>query len=240
MGAVTQQNGKKYNSALLILPNGEIKQAYNKIHLVPFGEYTPLEEIFFFLNNTNPPIGDFSKGSKYTVFEISDGVPARQDLAGGRYSASSEWSDRNPQSAIRNRFAVLICFEDLFPDLSRKFTNEGADFLVNITNDAHFHDSPALWQHFTHSVFRAVENHRPVIRAANNGVSGFIDSYGRPIKILSENGKTIGVGGFATSEINPSSHRTFYTRFGNLFVYLNLLYLMILSINTVKKSMKKL
>ena len=130
--------------------------------------------------------------------------------------------------------------------------------MINITNDAHFHDSPALWQHFTHSVFRAVENHRPVIRASNNGISGFIDSYGRPIKILNENGKTVGISGFVTSEIspvrsklpktitaplvqtsngiNPSSHRTLYTRFGNLFVYFNIFYLMILSIIAVKKS----
>ena len=217
MGAVTRQNGREYNSALLILSDGEIKQVYNKLHLVPFGEYLPFEKIFSFLKNTNPPIGNFSKGEDYTIFKI-----------------------KNEKLKVKNKFGVLICFEDLFPDLARKFTSEGAEFLVNITNDAHFCESPALWQHFTHSVFRAVENRRPVIRAANNGVSGFIDSYGRPTKVLNDGVKTVGARGFAAAEITPSYYKTFYTRFGNLFVYLNILYLALISIITIKRGMKKL
>jgi apolipoprotein N-acyltransferase len=216
MGAVTQQNGRDYNSALLISPDGEIKQVYNKLHLVPFGEYTPFKKLFFFLNNTTPQIGDFSKGTEYTVFQtpITDNRTAP--------------------------FSVLICFEDLFPDLSRNFAIQGAEFLVVITNDAHFHESPALWQHFTHSVFRAVENRRPVVRAANNGISGFIDSYGRPIKILDENGRAVGIRGYATSQISPSFTNTFYTRFGDLFVYLNIFYLSVVLMIILKKNMKKL
>ena len=216
IGGLNFENGQDYNSAFLILPNGEIKQTYNKLHLVPFGEYIPLPKIFSFLKNTTPQIGNFTKGKEYTIFET-----------------------RNLESAIRNRFAVLICFEDVFPDLARRFTNKGASFLVVITNDAHFHESPALWQHLTHSVFRAVENRRPIVRAANNGISGFIDSYGRPIKILDENGKAVGVRGFATNQITPSSTKTFYTRFGDLFVYINILYLAVVLMIVFKKNAQK-
>ncbi|MDD5454275.1 MAG: apolipoprotein N-acyltransferase [Candidatus Ratteibacteria bacterium] len=220
-GAVTCQNNKDYNSALLILPDGEINQIYNKIHLVPFAEYIPLKNFLFFLGNIFPQIGNFSEGNEYTVFRTPI-TPARFRQTGG--------DNRKPS------FAVLICFEDLFPDLSRNFVNKGASFLVVITNDAHFNQSPALWQHFTHSVFRAVENRRPVVRAANNGISGFIDSYGRPVKILNEDGKAAGARGFTAEKIMPSDAETFYTRFGDLFVYINVFYLLvILSINAKKK-----
>jgi len=205
-GAVTRQNNKDYNSALLISPEGEIRQIYNKLRLVQFAEYVPLKNFLFFLGDIFPQIGNFSKGKEYTIFRIPLTV------------------SRNPS------FAVLICFEDLFPDLSRNFANKGASFLVVITNDAHFKQSPALWQHFTHSVFRAVENRRFIVRAANNGISGFIDSYGRAYKILDENGKTSGAQGFATEKITPYNIKTFYTRFGDLFVYTNIIYLFVLSI----------
>ncbi len=214
IGGLNFEDGQDYNSAFLILPNEEIKQTYNKIHLVPFAEYIPFK-FFFFLRKTIPEIGGFSKGKEYTIFEILDS-----------------------KSEIRNRFAVLICFEDVFPDLARRFTNKGARFLVVITNDAHFHESPALWQHLTHSVFRAVENRRPIVRAANNGVSGFIDSFGRPTKILNENGKAVGVREFATGEIIPSSIKTFYTRFGDLFVYLNIVYMGIVVGVIIKKKVR--
>jgi apolipoprotein N-acyltransferase len=215
IGGITQKNSKDYNSAFLISPDGKIRQTYNKLHLVPFAEYIPLEKFFFFLRNTIPQIGSFKKGSKYTVFKI-----------------------KNQKLKIKNRFGVLICFEDLFPDLSRRFTNKGANFLVNITNDAHFHQSPALWQHFTHSVFRAVENRRPVVRAANNGISGFIDQYGRIVQILNDNGKAIGVRGFLTSRVKLSSAKTIYTQFGDVFSYLNILYLAILLMLT-RKNIKE-
>lgn len=207
LGTVHEENGKDYNSALLIDAEGNVEEIYNKIHLVPFAEYIPFKKVFSFLEKTTPEIGNFSKGKEYTVFKI-----------------------KNEKLKVKNEFAVLICFEDLFPDMARRFTSEGANFLINITNDAHFCESPALWQHFTHSVFRAIENRRPVIRAANNGISGFIDSYGRPVKILKEKEKATGIRSFANQEINTSSDETLYTQFGDLFVYLNILYLVILII----------
>jgi apolipoprotein N-acyltransferase len=216
VGAVTSQNNENYNSALLISSGGEIKQTYNKLRLVQFAEYIPLKKFLSFLGNIFPQIGAFSKGDEYTIFQtpITD--------------------NRKPS------FAVLICFEDLFPDLARNFTNEGAQFFVVITNDAHFKESSALWQHFTHSIFRAIENRRPIVRAANNGVSGFIDCYGRPFKILRENGKILGVRGYATAQIISSDKKTFYTRFGDLFVYINIIYLVVLLIIMMKKDSKKL
>lgn len=217
-GAVTSQNNRDYNSALLLLsPEAEIEQVYNKLRLVQFAEYLPLKKLLFFLSDIFPQIGDFSKGTEYTIFNI-----------------------KNQISNIKYNFATLICFEDLFPDLARDFTNNGAQFLVNITNDAHFKESPALWQHFAHSIFRAVENRRPIVRAANNGISAFINSYGKPIEILTDaNGKARGARGYATAQISPSNTKTFYTRFGDLFIYINLLYLFALSIYPIRQQRKK-
>ena len=259
MGAVNRKSDRDYNSALLIMPDGKIDQIYNKIHLVPFAEYIPVKKFLFFLSDVFPQIGNFSKGEEYTIFTITNYQPStRAKLGAGLVPHRNKVS--GAVLPITNQFGVLICFEDLFPDLARRFTNKGANFLVVITNDAHFRESSALWQHFTHSVFRAVENRRPLIRAANNGISGFIDSYGRPIETLNENGKAVGVKGFATNHISPvrsklskaitaplvqtsngispSYTKTFYTRFGDLFAYLNALYLVVLLIILVTFNFK--
>ncbi|MFH1548237.1 MAG: apolipoprotein N-acyltransferase [Candidatus Omnitrophota bacterium] len=244
MGAVNRKSDRDYNSALLIMPDGKIDQIYNKIHLVPFAEYIPIKKFLFFLSDVFPQIGNFSEGKDYTIFEIRNlKSPLHVVLPPSLFSKENRGDkkeNKGGQLPIPNNFATLICFEDLFPDLARRFTNKGANFLVVITNDAHFRESPALWQHFTHSVFRAVENRRPLIRAANNGISGFIDSYGRPIETLNENGRAVGVKGFATNQISPSYKKTFYTRFGDLFAYLNALYLVVLLIILAKKNIKKL
>ncbi len=178
------------NSALLITPKGEITQRYDKLHLVPYGEYIPFEKQFPMLRD-RIVTGDFIAGKELTVF----GHPA-------------------------GRFSVLICFEDIFPDLARRFVGEGAQMLVNITNDAWFHKSAAPLQHAQASVFRAVENHVPVVRAANTGLSCVIDANGRILGTVSdERGEEIEVTGskFFILPLAADHPPTFYTRHGDLF-----------------------
>lgn len=180
IGAVTSRSINYYNSAILISAEGKILQQYDKLHLVPFGEYVPLERHFTFLRDLiGVPIGDFTAGREDTVFKL----PA----------VSSQPSAK---------FAVLICFEDIIPVLSRRFVKGGAQFLVNITNDAWFMKSSAPYQHAQVSVFRAIENRAPVVRAANTGVSCFIDRYGRIYDKVSDGKKDIFVVGYKTGEIN--------------------------------------
>jgi len=180
-----------YNSALLISSEGEILTKYDKLHLVPFGEYIPFRKTLKFLE-TIVPIGDFTAGREYTVF----------------------------QTQASKKFSVLICFEDLFPELSREFIKEGADFLVNITNDAWFKKTSSPYQHLQASVLRAVENRTYLIRAANTGVSGFIAPTGEILSLVQDKtGRNIFVDGYATEDINiPKKEISFYTKYGDIFV----------------------
>ncbi len=198
LGAVTTEENNYYNSALLISGEGRLLKKYNKLHLVPFGEYIPLRKIFRFLE-TVVPIGDFTPGKSYTLF--------------------SQYAIRNTQYAIP--FSVLICFEDLFPDLSREFVKKGANFLVNITNDAWFKKTSAAYQHLQASVFRAVENRTSLLRSANTGVSGFIAPSGKIISLVGDRGENISIDGYKTQEILiPQRRLSFYTRYGDVFIFL--------------------
>lgn len=186
------------NSAILISSDGEVVSMYDKIHLVPFGEYVPLGKFFPFIKKLVVAAGDFRPGDEYTVMEM---LPAK--------------------------IAGLICYEIIFPGLTRKFVNKGANVIVTITNDAWFGKTPAPYQHFSMAVFRAVENRTPVIRAANTGVSGFIDTKGRIV------GKSdIFVEAKMTEELSIGSEdKTFYTKFGDLFAFLCIISSVILIAN---------
>ena len=199
IGSVSKKNEEYFNSALLIDSSGKITESYDKIHLVPFGEYVPFKKLLPFLK-TLVPIGDIAAGEGYSIFKIP------------------------PQ----NTFSVLICFEDLFPEISREFVKRGAGFLINITNDAWYKKTAAAYQHFQASVFRAVENRVFLLRSANTGVSGFIYPTGKIISLVQDKQKeNIFVDGFDTQEI--ISHKTnlaFYTKYGDIFPYTCLLLLL--------------
>ena len=173
------------NSAVLLEKEGEKTYVYDKIHLVPFGEYVPLRKVLFFIDKLVVGIGDYIPGSQYLQADTEMG-----------------------------RFSTLICYEIIFPGLVRKFYTKGGDFMVTITNDAWFGKTAGPYQHFSMAVFRAVENRKPVVRAANTGISGFIDSNG---KILLQS--VLFDRKVLTYTITTDSAMTFYTRFGDLFSF---------------------
>ena len=174
-----------YNSAFLISPRGKIVQKYDKIHLVPFGEYVPLQSVLFFVEKMATGIGDFSSGEDFTVFDTPQG-----------------------------RFGVLICFEVIFPDQVRRYVREGADFLVNITNDAWFGDSGAPYQHLSMAALRAVENGVYLVRAANTGISALVTPTGQIRKQSDLFVETV-----LSGTVVPRSSGTFYTRYGDVFAW---------------------
>lgn len=183
------------NSAHLISPTSGRTQRYDKIRLVPFGEYLPLKGILPWSFVKVPDLSYYVAGKEYTVFETPP-----------------------------FRFGVTICWENIFPDLVRNFVKSGAQFIVNITNEAWFGNTSAPYQFLSMSVFRAVENRIFVVRCANSGVSCFIDQCGRIIgRVEGGNGQDIFVQGVLTERIVPLDSRAFYTRYGDWFPWLSLL-----------------
>jgi apolipoprotein N-acyltransferase len=193
------------NSAVLLDKAGKVDYMYDKIHLVPFGEYVPLQKILFFLNKLVVGIGDYTRGDQYLRAETPFGD-----------------------------FAPLICYEIIFPGLVRKFYSNGGDFIVNITNDAWFGRTTGPFQHFSMTVFRAIENRKPVIRAANTGISGFIDSNGRIISKTNLFQMAV-----LTRDITTDSTRSFYAKYGDLFSYIWVVFSIILLTNLFGKTRKK-
>ena len=188
------------NSAVLMSPEGEVLSAYDKIHLVPYGEYVPLRRFFPFIGKLVTAVGDFVPGREYTVMEM-------------------------PGAKI----GTLICYETIFPGMVRKFAQKGAGLFVSITNDAWFGRSSAPYQHFSTAVFRAVENRLPVLRAANTGISGFIDAKGR-IRIKSD----IFVEAVLTdSVILGSFKKSFYSKYGDLFAFFCIISCVLLLIENI-------
>ncbi len=189
IGAVRQRSSGNFANSAFLISRGRPTYIYDKIHLVPFGEYVPLKKVLFFVNKLSDAIGNFQPGRYYTQGGIG-----------------------------QDRFATLICYEMAFPGLVRKFFVNGGDFMVTITDDAWFGRSTGPYQNWSMAALRAVENRKPVIRAANSGISGFFTSSGQVIKRtgLFER-KTL------TATIKTDSTLTFYTRFGDLFAYLSIL-----------------
>jgi apolipoprotein N-acyltransferase len=160
---------------------------------LPFGEYVPLKNVLFFVEKMVQAIGDFQAGEEYTVMTAPYGGVDKQ---------------------LETKLSTVICYEIIFPDLVRRFVNNGADVMTTVTNDAWFGRTAAPYQHFSMAVLRAVENRVPVARAANTGISGFIDSRGR---IMETSG--IFTEAVLTRKLTPGSEKTFYTRYGDLFSY---------------------
>jgi len=142
-----------FNSAFLVRADGTTGGAYRKMHLVPFGEYVPAKQIFFFAAPLVEAVSDFSAGDEPTLLPI------------GRHNVST-----------------AICYEVVYPDLVRRFVAGGSELLTTITNDAWFGETSAPYQHFEQASMRAIEEGRYLVRSANTGVSGIVDPYGRVLE----------------------------------------------------------
>jgi apolipoprotein N-acyltransferase len=163
---------------------------YDKVHLVPYGEYIPMRRWMPFLNPIVQSVGDFTPGERIA-----------------------------PMDSPLGKIGVLICFESIFPDLSRKMVRQGAWLLVNLTNDAWHGRTSEPYQHMSMSQMRSVENRRPTARATNTGISAFVDEAGRTQETLG-----LFQRGALTRSIAPGLQGlSFYTRFGDVFAILCLI-----------------
>lgn len=174
-----------YNSASFITARGEFAGRYDKMHLVPFGEYVPFHQLFFFAKSLLNEVGTFDSGTHRTVFST-----------GG------------------HGYGTFICYESIFADEIRQFVQEGADVLVNTSNDGWYGDTSAPWQHLNMVRMRAIENHRWVLRATNTGVTAAINPYGRVTVAAPRHIRTS-----IRVRFGYERELTFYTRHGDLFAY---------------------
>ncbi len=174
-----------YNAAVMINEEGRLVAQYDKIRLLPFGEYVPLPRWLPGVSLIPVLVGDFTPGTDYPLMPIG-----------------------------KARAGVFICFESAFPSIAQRFAADGADVLINISNDGYLGQTPVMQQHLANAVFRAVENARPVLRVTNTGITAYITSRGEVQDATA---------GFQTAvrtwTIRPASNgQTFYTRRGDLFV----------------------
>jgi apolipoprotein N-acyltransferase len=150
--AQEQETGEIANRAVLITSSGEWVARYDKIHLVPFGEYVPFKSIFVFAEKLTREVGNFRPGTERTVFSAGD-----------------------------RRLAAFICYESVFPDEIRQFAQRGAQVFINISNDGWYGPWGAPGQHLNMARMRAIENRRWLLRATNTGITASIDPFGRVI-----------------------------------------------------------
>jgi apolipoprotein N-acyltransferase len=202
-GALTydleQQN---YNSALAVYKNGQVPQPYHKRVLLAFGEYMPGVKWFPWLQDFNPMAKGFTAGSNGTVFEfpVSNGV-------------GEEW---------KAKLSPLICYEDVLPELSRESVLNGAELIINLTNDAWFGDTHAPLQHNLIASFRAIENKRYLLRSTNSGLTAVIN----PLGVITDTLPTFS-DGTITTNVALLNSKTIYTEyFGDVLRYLCLIFVL--------------
>jgi apolipoprotein N-acyltransferase len=188
------------NSAFLLSPDGKIAGKYDKVHLVPYGEYVPLRKFFPFINKLVAGIGDFRKGE-----------------------------GNNPIKFGNHALGILICYEGIFPELSREYKEKGANLLVNITNDAWFGRTSAPYQHLSMTVFRAVENRTFLVRSANTGISAIISPSGKIIKKTGLFERTV-----LRGSVKLLDRKTIYALYGDIFVYICLILLGVIIFSSIK------
>jgi apolipoprotein N-acyltransferase len=180
------QATEAYNSAALVSPAGDWVSRYDKVHLVPFGEYVPFRKVFAFAGGLTQAVGDFSAGTS-----------------------------REPLNAGGIKLGVFIRYESIFPGEVRQFASNGAQVLVNISNDGWYGDSGAYAQHLNQSRMRAIENNRWLLLATNTGVTASVDPNGRIVARLQRKVRATLPAPYALTGVT-----TFYTRHGDWFAYL--------------------
>lgn len=184
-GANPNSEGPLFNSAALISPSGEWTARYDKAHLVPFGEYLPFPRLFSFAGGLTKEVGQFEHGN---------------------------W--RKPLDAGGKNLGVFICYESIFPDEVRQFANNGAQVLVNISNDGWYGDSGAWAQHLNQTRMRAIENNRWILSTTDTGLTASIDPLGRLSAQLPRKVRAALVASYSLTSVT-----TFYTRHGDWFAF---------------------
>jgi apolipoprotein N-acyltransferase len=174
-----------FNSAALISPQGEWTARYDKIHLVPFGEYLPFPSIFSFAGGLTKEVGEFQRGAS-----------------------------RQPLDASDQRLGLFICYESIFPDEVRQFSNNGAQVFVNISNDGWYGDSGAYAQHLNQTRMRAIENNRWLLSATDTGVTASIDPWGRVVAQIPRKERITLLAPYGLTSVT-----TFYARHGDWFAF---------------------
>ena len=180
-----------YNAAFLVKPDGTVGAVYRKMHLVPFGEYVPMQSVLFF---AGPIIGALADFSPFTPGQLPVLLPVGSHVA-----------------------STAICYEVIYPNLIRRFVRDGSELLTTITNDAWYGRSSAAYQHWDQASMRAIEQGRYLARAANTGISGFVDPYGR---ILAKT--PLFEAAVVVEDIRFLTDRTIYNRIGDLVAWLSL------------------
>ena len=180
------ESSQIFNSAALVSPQGEWVGRYDKVHLVPFGEYLPFPQLFRFAGGLTKEVGEFQRGAS-----------------------------RTPLDAGGERLGMSICYESIFPDEVRQGPVQGAQVLLNISNDGWYGDSGAWKEHLRETQMRAIENGRWLLAATNTGITASIDPYGRIVAATPRKVRTALIAPYALS-----SGTTFYTRHGDWFAYL--------------------
>jgi apolipoprotein N-acyltransferase len=182
------------NSEYLISPSGQLVDHYHKIKLLAFNEYIPLEGIIPWPEWITPLKESFLPGEKYTLFQVSGA-----------------------------RFGTPICWENLFPNLFRRFVLEGADFMVCVTNEGFLGNTSAPYQSLAMDTFRAVENKVAIVRGATTGISAFINPNGEIVdRVRDGKGKDLSISGFLVRDVPLLKKKTLYTVYGDIFAYISI------------------
>ena len=182
----TRPEDQYYNSVVLVGVDGRSLGSYRKMRLVPFGEYVPMRDVLFFVGPLVEAVSHFSMGTEPVVFDTGVG-----------------------------RVSVSICYESIYPWISRAFVHRGSQLLATVTNDAWFGRSSAAYQHFEQGAIRAVEQGRYIVRAANTGISGAVDPYGRVLTatgLFETDARTV--------DVRLLDGRTIYSRIGDVVVWM--------------------
>jgi apolipoprotein N-acyltransferase len=186
-----EQLWRDYNSALVVGADGARVGRYDKIHLVPFGEYIPFQNLLTFAHKLTGKVSSFTRGSEPRVFRLGS------------------------QNGGAHRYGVFICYESVFADEIREFSQLGAEVLVNISDDGWYGDTSAPWQHLNMVRMRAIENRRWILRDTNNGVTAVIDPYGRVRQSIPRH-----VVDALPAQFGYRSDVTFYTAHGDVFAWI--------------------
>ena len=196
------QQYRFYNSAFLVGADGQTRAAYRKMHLVPFGEYVPLKQLLPFVGPLVEAVSDFSPGLEPVLLPVGD-----------------------------RRLSVAICYEVVYPWLIRTFVLGGSELLVTITNDAWYGTTSAAYQHWEQASLRAIEHGRYLVRAANTGITGIVDPYGRVIARTRLFETDV-----VTGDIRWSTRRTLYATMGDLMAWISLALMVLLYAYTRRAS----